>query len=241
MGLNLRFRPSVRLLMLLFVLGGMPAVRLMAQATGYSDRHSHGHDRAELIPGAAVTLTNGSTGIVAHGESNSDGTFLLRPCCPALAIRSTSPRPASRPWESQPFPVRPGDEPGFKVKLQVASVNASVTVEATNDALQANLDNGERSDVISAKDLDQLSIVGRDATELVRTLPGFAMSTGDQGLFNRPGYNAAVVGLSGPTGSFSANGSGPTGIAVLIDGISLTDIASIPGRCSRLTPRWFRR
>ena len=55
------------------------------------------------------------------------------------------------------------------------------------------------------------------------------MSTGDQGLFNRPGYNTAVVGLSGPTGAFSANGAGPTGIQIVQDGVSLTDIATNSG------------
>ena len=60
-------------------------------------------------------------------------------------------------------------------------------------------------------------------------LPGYAMSTGDQGLFNRPGYNTAVVGLSGPTGAFSANGTGATGIATVTDGVSLTDIATNSG------------
>ena len=77
-------------------------------------------------------------------------------------------------------------------------------------------------------------MVGRDATELVRMLPGYAMSTGDQGLFNRPGYNTAVVGLSGPTGAFSANGAGPTGIAIVTDGVSLTDIATNSGSVQQM-------
>jgi hypothetical protein len=233
MALNLRFRPSVQLLLLLFVLGGVPAVRLMAQATG-TVTGTVTDTTGGLIPGAAVTLTNASTGIAAHAQSNGDGAFSFAAVLPGLSYKITVSAPGFRPWESQPFAVRPGDEPGFKAKLQVASVNASVTVEATSDALEANLDNGERSDIISAKDLDTLSIVGRDATELVRTLPGYSMSTGDQGLFNRPGYNAAVVGLSGPTGAFSANGAGPTGIAVLIDGISLTDIATNSGSVQQI-------
>jgi hypothetical protein len=60
------------------------------------------------------------------------------------------------------------------------------------------------------------------------------MSTGDQGLFNRPGFNTAVVGLSGPTGAYSANGAGPTGIAVVTDGVSLTDIATNSGSVQQI-------
>jgi len=105
-----------------------------------------------------------------------------------------------RSWESRPFAVRPGDQLSFTdIKMQVGAANASVVVEASTDAIDARLDTGERSDIITEKQLDTLSVVGRDATELIRMLPGFALSTGDQGLFNRPGYNAAVVGLGGPT------------------------------------------
>ena len=111
---------------------------------------------------------------------------------------------------------------------------AAVTVEAQVDTGLAALDTGERSDMITAKDLNTLTVVGRDAGELVRMLPGYAMSTGNQGLFNRPGYNTAVVGLSGPTGAFSANGAGVTGIATVTDGVSLTDIATNSGSVQQM-------
>ncbi|HVN93629.1 MAG TPA: hypothetical protein VMT38_08035, partial [Terracidiphilus sp.] len=78
------------------------------------------------------------------------------------------------------------------------------------------------------------TIVGRDAGELVKMLPGYAMSTGNQGLFNRPGYNDAVVGLSGPTSAYVANGSGPAGIAIVSDGVSLTDIATNSGSVQQM-------
>ncbi len=60
------------------------------------------------------------------------------------------------------------------------------------------------------------------------------MSTGNQGLFNRPGYNNAVVGLSGPTSAYVANGSGPAGIAIVSDGVSLTDIATNSGSVQQM-------
>ena len=109
-----------------------------------------------------------------------------------------------------------------------------MTVEAQVDSNLAALDTGERSDIITSKDLNNLTIVGRDAGELVKMLPGYAMSTGNQGLFNRPGYNNAVVGLSGPTSAYVANGSGPAGIAIVSDGVSLTDIATNSGSVQQM-------
>ncbi len=118
--------------------------------------------------------------------------------------------------------------------MKVGAAAAAVTVEAQVDSNLAALDTGERSDIITAKDLNTLTIVGRDAGELVKMLPGYAMSTGDQGLFNRPGYNNAVVGLSGPTSAYVANGSGPAGIAIVSDGVSLTDIATNSGSVQQM-------
>ena len=60
------------------------------------------------------------------------------------------------------------------------------------------------------------------------------MSTGDQGLFNRPGFNTAVVGLSGPTRLMSPMAPAPTGIAIVSDGVSLTDIATNSGSVQQM-------
>ena len=90
------------------------------------------------------------------------------------------------------------------------------------------LDTPERSDVITAKDLDTLAIVGRDAGELIETLPGFAMIS--PGVNNQSSANTAAVGLNnGISGGYSANGLGPTGLATILDGVSLTDIQTNSG------------
>jgi hypothetical protein len=186
--------------------------------------------KGAVIANATVVLTDTLTGTAHKTTSNRDGFFAFASILPSTSYKFEVSVEGFRSWESQPFPLRPGDQLSFTdIKMQVGAVNESVTVEAQVDSMNATLDTGERSDIITAKDLDTLTVVGRDATELVRMLPGYAMSTGDQGLFNRPGYNSAVVGLSGPTGAYSANGSGVTGIAVVSDGVSLTDIATNSG------------
>jgi hypothetical protein len=183
-----------------------------------------------VIPRATVTLTNQQTGVQRKTVSNGEGAFSFAGITPGTSYQFEVTAAGFQSWQSQPFPIRPGDTSNYTdIRMNVASAAASVVVEAPLDSKLAVLDTGERSEVITAKDLETLTVIGRDATELVRMLPGYAMSTGDQGLFNRPGYNSAVVGLSGPTGAFSANGAGVTGIATVTDGVSLTDIASNSG------------
>ncbi len=229
MELFLRIRPTALLLLLVAVLVPLQSPLLGQQATG-NVTGVVADSSGAVIPNAEVTLTDAQTGLTRKTVSNSVGAFAFASILPSTSYSFQITAEGFRPWQSQPFALRPGDQLGFRdIKMQLGVASASVTVEASADSVDASLTTGERSDILTAKDLDTLTVVGRDATELVRMLPGYAMSTGDQGLFNRPGYNTAVVGLSGPTGAFSANGSGPTGIAVVTDGVSLTDIATNSG------------
>jgi hypothetical protein len=221
-------RPTASLLVLLSTVLLVAHSALYGQATGNVTGVVEDSTNA-VIPKAVIVLTNVGNGVSSSTTSNAVGAFAfagLTPATYSFKITATN----FDPWESQPFAVHAGDQLSFTdIRMQVGTATAAVTVEAKADTGLAGLDTAEQSDIISAEELNTLSVVGRDATELVRMLPGYAMSTGDQGLFNRPGYNTAVVGLSGPTGAFSANGAGVTGIATLTDGVSLTDIASNSG------------
>jgi hypothetical protein len=217
-------------LLLLITLLLLPRTALFAQQATGNVTGVVADSSDAMIPKANVSLTDGNTGIKRTTVSNSTGAFAFASVVPSTKYTIDVAVDGFRPWQSQPFAVRPGDQLSFTdIRMQVGDTTASVTVEAQIDSQVATLSTGERSDIITAKDLETLTVVGRDATELVRMLPGYSMSTGDQGLFNRPGYNTAVVGLSGPTGAFSANGAGPTGIQIVQDGVSLTDIATNSG------------
>ena len=225
-----RIRRKALLLVLLTAFVMLPEAPLFGQESTGIVTGVVADTTGAVVPKAVVVLTDELTGSKRTAVSNSVGAFAFASLVPSTSYKFEVTAEGFRSWDSQPFPLRPGDQLGFTdIKLAVSGANASVVVEAPDTAAIAALDTGERSDVITAEDLETLTVVGRDATELVRMLPGYALSTGDQGLFNRPGYNTSVVGLSGPTGAFSANGSGPTGIAVVTDGVSLTDIASNSG------------
>jgi Carboxypeptidase regulatory-like domain len=228
-----RIRPTASSLVLLSAMFLLGHTTLYAQATGGVTGAVEDTTGA-VVPKAVIVLTNVENGSQTSRTSNSVGAFAftgLTPATYSFKITATN----FEPWQSQPFPVHPGPPLNFSdIRMQVGTATAAVTVEAQTETGLAALDTAAQSDVISAEELNTLSVIGRDATELVRMLPGYSMSTGDQGLFNRPGYNSAVVGLSGPTGAFSANGAGVTGIAVLTDGISLTDIASNSGSVQQI-------
>ncbi len=182
-----------------------------------------------VIPEATVVLTNLQNKTERHTKSNGTGEFTLPSVPSDVAYQLNVSVQGFNSWQSKPFPIRPGDRPLFNdIKLQIATAQAEVTVETVESQAVKPLDTPERSDVLTSKDLQTLAIVGRDATELIETLPGFSVITA--GVNNQSSANTAAVGINnGITGGFSSNGAGPTGLATVVDGVSLTDIQTNSG------------
>ncbi len=182
-----------------------------------------------VIPQANVTLTNLQDKSVRKTVSNGSGDFTIAAVTSGPRYQITIKMPGFKDWQSQPFPLRPGDRPNFTdIKMQIGEAAAAVTVEAEASQAVKPLDTPERSDVITAKDLDTLAIVGRDATELIGTLPGFTIIS--PGVNNESSTNTAAVGLNNNiSGGYSSNGLGPTGLSTILDGVSLTDILTNQG------------
>ena len=108
-----------------------------------------------------------------------------------------------------------------KVQLAVGSTNDVITVESSTAGLP--LDSGQLSSTISSADIDHLSIVGRDVTELQRILPGFAIR--GQGSTNTaPDFTQVTIGQPTP---YASNGSPIAGVTLKLDGANLTDAGSL--------------
>jgi hypothetical protein len=217
-----RIRPKVALLGVLMV-GLLLWLPASAQETTGSVSGTVQDTTGAAIPKATVVLTNLLNKSQRKTISNGSGDFVMASVSSGLQYRITVTMQGFRSWESQPFALRPGDRVAFAdIKLAIGEATAETTVEASATQAVKPLDTPERSDVITAKDLETLAIEGRDATELIETLPGFALIS--PGVNNQSSANTAVVGMSGPSGAYSANGAGPTGLAVVLDGVSLQDI-----------------
>jgi hypothetical protein len=95
-------------------------------------------------------------------------------------------------------------------------------VTVPQDVAGIPLDDGQPSSTISSAEIDRLSITGRDATELEKTLPGFAMrNLGPQN--QAPDFSQVQVGQPTP---YASNGAPVAGIVLKLDGANLTDAGS---------------
>lgn len=223
-----RIRQTASLLALITVALPLLQISLNAQETSGRVTGVVADTTGAVIPNASVVIRDEQTGITRKMVSDSLGAFVFSSLISSTSYRIEVTAEGFRTWQSRLFALRPGDQINFSdIRLQLGAAAAeSVIVEAESEAIKA-LDSGERSDVINAEEIRNLAIIGRDAGELVRTLPGVAMSSGS--INNTEGYDSAVIGLSGPSGSLSPNGTGINGIAVVWDGASLTDIGSNAG------------
>jgi hypothetical protein len=173
-----------------------------------------------VVAGATATLTNQVSGAKRSTISNGDGMFSFS-AVPSgdytLSVTATNFKGSTQ----NGIHLDPGDNKSIPdIVLAVGPASETVTVGQSVGSLP--LDSGQLSSTITANDLDLLSIVGRDATELQRTLPGFAIR--NLGSTNSaPDFSQVQIGQPTP---YASNGAPVAGISLKLDGANLTDAGS---------------
>jgi hypothetical protein len=149
---------------------------LYAQSTGTVAGTVYDQTGA-VVPKANVELVNTGTGDTRKISTNDAGYFSFPAVQPGTYSVKVS-APGFKGWSQSGIPVRPGDLREISgISLQVGSKDETIYVEAVA-AEVAPTDSGEKSSTVTSKQLETLSLEGRDATELIRTLPGFAAFNG---------------------------------------------------------------
>jgi hypothetical protein len=223
-----RIKPAAALLV--FLVTGLLLLQspaLAQETTGSVSGVVQDATRA-AVPQATVVLSDLQNKTERKTTSDGSGNFTLAGVAAGPRYQLTVTMPGFKTWQSEPFALLPGDRPNFTDIRLAAGETVQVTVEATASQAVKPLDTPERSDVITSKDLETLAIVGRDAEELIETLPGFAMTS--PGVNNQNSVNTDTVGINNNiSGGYSSNGLGPTALATILDGVSLTDIQTNSG------------
>lgn len=229
----LRPRPTLRghsILTLHFLIGLavlLLALPICAQTTASISGVVHDTVDA-LVPGARITLINEASKATRSTTSNGEGFFNFLAVQPATySIEIT--KATFETWKVTGVEVHPGDSLAVpKIKLQIGNVAATVTVTA--EVAGVSLDSPEHSTLITAADISRLATTGRDALELVSTLPGFTLNAGTGGVNSGPDYTTTTFG-SGNLANFGANGAAPQQglVNVTTDGAQVIDPGDMGG------------
>ena len=193
------------------------------------------HDTSgAVVRGAKVTVTNAQSGEPRITQTNDDGFFAV-PSLPVGTYNVTVELTGFEKWVGKGIMLNSGDSRTLGVSMKVGAVSETVVVESTTSEI-ATTDSGEKAGLISSKELQDLALVSRNASEFVKFLPG-ALLTPTTGQ-NRSNYSGQVVGINGfvPNGT-SAGGLGAVNINgqsanITQDGQNVFD----PGAAGNATP-----
>jgi len=181
------------------------------------------HDSSDaVLPGAKVVLTNQATGTSRQTTSNGTGNFTFS-AVPSGVYTVTVSHAGFSDWQLVGLALDQGDNKTLtQVALRVGSEQATVTVSAMNENIP--VDTGQTQLTLNAKLVSELSIQGRDAAELIKVMPGMAMSTG----LGQTQYSSLTTGTTnGPVGAFSASGTPVDGgLNMTLDGANITDVGT---------------
>ena len=172
-----------------------------------------------VLPGATVTLTNTGTRAVQSAVSDDRGQYLVAGLFPGtydLRVELSG----FKSYERKNISLSPNDTRGLDVRLDVGQQSETITVTATQEVIQTQT--GAREGVLNAKQIDNLSVIGRSALELLRILPGVVTD------FNQ-GESVSFGGGGNNTQGYTVNGIRSSGNTVTLDGSSLIDIGSNSG------------
>ena len=169
------------------------------------------------IPAATITVEGVLSAAQRTTTTNGTGNFTFAGL-PAGDYNLTVAAKGFKNFIRTSIHLNPGDSPNLNdIKLEVGGSTESVTVADTVAGLP--LDSGQLSSTISSNDIESLSVSGRDATELQKILPGFAIRSQDS-TNSASDFSQLQIGQPTP---YASNGAPVAGITLKLDGASLTD------------------
>jgi hypothetical protein len=176
-----------------------------------------------VVPGAHVTLLNQATNDARTTLSNSTGYFTFAAVQPGSYAITVS-APGFSTWKGMGILMNAGDTrtvPDIRLKVGSEAVSISVT---SSPAQMVPTDSGERSQVITSKDLNRLSLESRNVSELLKILPGVTqVPNGTQG------GSSVDFSAEAPMGSTVGVGYSPSGApyrggsSYFLDGANIID------------------
>lgn len=164
-----------------------------------------------IIKGAAVVLTNDTTGQERRLETNDDGQFVITPLIPGTYTLSVEQANFKRYVESG-LTLNAKDRRQLNIALEAGNVSESVTVTAQQNVVQ---DSPTGQTLISSTQVLEIPLQNRDFSKLLELVPGISSSLDDETQF----------GLSSRF-DVSINGMRRNGVNVFVDGVSNTDVGS---------------
>ncbi|MGD0201428.1 MAG: carboxypeptidase-like regulatory domain-containing protein, partial [Bryobacteraceae bacterium] len=169
-----------------------------------------------VIPSANVHLTLQTTGTTRHTTADAIGFFSFVGV-PAGTYDLKVASAGFADFVQKGIILHINDQVDLRnIELKVATTGTAV--EVTADTPVVPVSSGETSYTLNSRQVDELAIVGRNAVELLKIIPGAQNSGGWNGQ-----YNGEVAGFNAGAGAYTVNGTRFDQMAVVSDGGNVID------------------
>jgi len=180
-----------------------------------------------VIVNATVAVSNPSQGVMQTATTNVEGVFifpLLPPGTYTLIVELQGFKKGERSGIVVPVAtkVSVGD-----IVLEVGSLSETVTVQAEAGQLQIQDESGERSNIVTNRQLRDIALNGRNVVDLMRTIPGV--------IAGGVTANAAST-VTNITGGFSINGTRSAQHEYVVDGVTNLNLGNNTGALVSVNP-----
>jgi hypothetical protein len=204
----------VFLVAIIICLCGLP---LWAQVTSGTITGRVQDSTGAVIKDASVTVSNPSNGLTRNLTTSDAGEFVAPNLLPGT-YNVTVEAPGFKRLETKGFALSAaGKLDTGTLVLSVGATANEVTVTADAGQVQIQADSGERSDLITNKQLNDVAINGRNVLDYMKLIPGVS------GVFD--GHASGTGGLD----SFNINGTRSNQHEMTIDGASNVDTGNNGG------------
>ena len=219
------------LAVLFFAIPATSKAQVTATLSGTVEDQSGG-----VIPGAQVTLSDQVTKQSRVEQSNGAGLYAF----PSLTPGTYDIKASAKGFKAKQITgivLNAGDVKTVPaLDLTVGAESQTVTVTADSEMIP--VENGQRVEVLTAQDIDNLALAGRDTSELLKVLPGTSTQSG--GLTQTaPMFNDLNVTVDeGALGNgYAINGAvNRGGQGTLEDGAQMIDIGNMAGSLTIVDP-----
>jgi hypothetical protein len=180
-----------------------------------------------VIPGATLTAVEQNTGLRQTAATSAEGNFVFLDLpagtytvtAEAKGFKKSADKDVILPLASN---IGVGD-----IVLAIGSIAETVTVEANAGTIQIQAESGERSDVLTNRDLRDIGLNGQNVVDLMKFIPGVNVSA--------LVANAAST-VTNITGSFQVNGTRSLEHEYTLDGITNLNLGNNTGALVSINP-----
>ncbi|MBS1831023.1 MAG: TonB-dependent receptor [Acidobacteria bacterium] len=160
-----------------------------------------------VVPGVKVIATQTETGVKQETSTSAEGVYTFALLPPGrYTVQATMQGFATVTVQDVILEV--GTRQGLDIELKVDSTGTSIQVNADAAALQLKSESGERSEVVTNRQIRDLALNGRNILDLMKVVPGVVSNVNGQ------------VSNDGGVRNFNINGARGTQKEVSIDGSS---------------------